>query len=260
MPFHFRKSVRLGGGARMNLSKSGVGFSFGIKGARVSMGPRGTYINVGAGGVHYRQKIGGGSGQFSPPPSPVEPSFAFQSGTPISNANANQLVDSTSAAVLERLNSTIKQPVYAWAFVLGGGVLGLALAFIHIIFFFTIFGFALYLAYLANELDKERRTYSLEYNLDEARRQRWIATNTAFNTLAKSQALWRITTLDHTYDWKRNAGATSLLNRVRATLAQQPAIYIASNLTPYCLQIGTQHLFFFPDRVYIYQNGIYGAV
>lgn len=260
MPFYFKKSVRLGGGARVNLSKSGVGFSFGTRGARISTGPRGTFVNMGMGGIHYRQKIGGASGQFAPAPSPVQPSFTFQTGTAIPNASADQLVDSTSAAVLERLNATIKQPTYAWAFAVSGGILGFLLAAIHPILFFVVFGFALYLTYLANQMDKERRTYSLEYNLDDASRQRWIANNTAFNALAQSQTLWRITTLDHTYDWKRNAGANSLINRVRAALTQQSATYIASNLTPYCLHIGTQYLFFFPDRIYVYQNGIYGAV
>ena len=42
MGFRFRKSLKLGGGFRLNLSKSGVGISGGVKGARVSIGPRGT--------------------------------------------------------------------------------------------------------------------------------------------------------------------------------------------------------------------------
>ena len=56
MGFSFRKSIRFGP-LRLNLSKSGVGLSAGVKGARVSRGPRGTYLNVGAGGVQYRKKL-----------------------------------------------------------------------------------------------------------------------------------------------------------------------------------------------------------
>ena len=41
MGFRFRKSINLGGGSRVNLSKRGVGFSVGTKGARYSVGPRG---------------------------------------------------------------------------------------------------------------------------------------------------------------------------------------------------------------------------
>ena len=41
MGFNFRKSIKLGKNFRINLSKSGVGFSAGVKGARVSVGPKG---------------------------------------------------------------------------------------------------------------------------------------------------------------------------------------------------------------------------
>lgn len=36
MGFRFRKSINLGGGVRVNLSKKGVGYSFGTKGVRVT--------------------------------------------------------------------------------------------------------------------------------------------------------------------------------------------------------------------------------
>lgn len=260
MPFYFRRSVRLGGGVRMNLSQSGVGFSFGTKGCRVSTGPRGTYINIGANGVYYRQKIGGGLGQGSQPSPNIPLSESYFAGNTIHSASAEQLVEVTSAATLERLNSCVRQPAYAWVFVTVGLFTAVISSSLSVIMFPVIGGFALYLAYLANIKDKERRTYQLEFNLDDAARQRWIALNKALSLLAQSQALWRVTALNHTYDWKRNAGATSLLNRVRATLTQQPAVSIASNLTPYCLNFGGQQLFFFPDRIYVHQNGAYGAV
>lgn len=36
MGLRFRKSINLGGGAKINLSKSGVGYSIGTKGARIT--------------------------------------------------------------------------------------------------------------------------------------------------------------------------------------------------------------------------------
>ena len=36
MGMRFRRSINLGGGAKVNLSKSGVGFSMGAKGARLT--------------------------------------------------------------------------------------------------------------------------------------------------------------------------------------------------------------------------------
>jgi hypothetical protein len=41
MAWNFRKSIKLGGGFRLNLSKKGPGISFSVKGARIGVGPRG---------------------------------------------------------------------------------------------------------------------------------------------------------------------------------------------------------------------------
>ena len=46
MGLTFRKSISLPGGFRINLSKSGVGASWGVKGLRVGTGPRGTRLNA----------------------------------------------------------------------------------------------------------------------------------------------------------------------------------------------------------------------
>src|SRR5688572_14155601 len=59
MGWSFRKSARFGP-FRLNFSKSGIGVSAGVRGARVSTGPRGTYVNVGTNGFYYRQKVGEG--------------------------------------------------------------------------------------------------------------------------------------------------------------------------------------------------------
>ncbi len=42
MGFRFRKSISLGKGVRINLSKSGIGYSFGVKGARITKTAKGT--------------------------------------------------------------------------------------------------------------------------------------------------------------------------------------------------------------------------
>ena|ERR1043166_2058096 len=56
MGFFIRKSIKVGP-VRLNLSKSGLGASAGIKGLRVSTGPRGTELNAGRKGIYYRQQL-----------------------------------------------------------------------------------------------------------------------------------------------------------------------------------------------------------
>src|SRR5437016_13428731 len=58
MGFYFRKSIKFGP-MRFNFSKSGIGISTGVKGARISTGPRGTYVHAGRNGFYYSQRIGG---------------------------------------------------------------------------------------------------------------------------------------------------------------------------------------------------------
>lgn len=61
MSFGFRKSIKIAPGVRMNLSKSGVGMSAGVKGARVGVNSKGTYNSwsipgTGVYGMNYHSK------------------------------------------------------------------------------------------------------------------------------------------------------------------------------------------------------------
>lgn len=56
MGLRFRKSINLGGGAKINLSKSGVGYSIGTKGARITKKASGgskTTLSVPGTGISY---------------------------------------------------------------------------------------------------------------------------------------------------------------------------------------------------------------
>ncbi|MFW6347527.1 MAG: DUF4236 domain-containing protein, partial [Cyclonatronaceae bacterium] len=57
MPFYVRKSLSFGP-IRFNLSKSGVGVSAGVTGARVGLNKQGAYFHGGRHGLYYREKLG----------------------------------------------------------------------------------------------------------------------------------------------------------------------------------------------------------
>lgn len=56
MGWYLKKSFPFGL-LRLNLSKSGLGASVGIKGLRVSAGPKGKQINAGREGLYYRASL-----------------------------------------------------------------------------------------------------------------------------------------------------------------------------------------------------------
>ena len=56
MGWYLRKSLNLGP-IRINLSKSGLGMSAGVRGLRVGTGPRGKYLHAGREGLYYRTSL-----------------------------------------------------------------------------------------------------------------------------------------------------------------------------------------------------------
>ena len=112
MAFYFRKSIGFGP-FRLNLSKSGIGASFGVRGARISAGPRGTYISVGRNGFYYRQKIDSPSSRRSSPLGGAEPFDVPAQGQRIDSADVGQLADSSSAELVKQINTCAARIRYA---------------------------------------------------------------------------------------------------------------------------------------------------
>lgn len=103
MGFSFRRSSSFGP-LRFNFSKSGIGASVGVKGARVTLTPKGrTYITVGAGGFSYRQNLNAGHRSL-----PVRPQLQPVQTTPvldeIKTADVEELRESSKSELVEDLN------------------------------------------------------------------------------------------------------------------------------------------------------------
>lgn len=60
MGIFFRKSIKLGKHTRLNISKSGIGISTGVKGARIGINSKGkTYVAGGKNGIYFRKQLSG---------------------------------------------------------------------------------------------------------------------------------------------------------------------------------------------------------
>ena len=87
MGFRFRKSINLGGGFRVNLSKSGVGYSWGTKGVRftkTAKGKRRTTLSIPGTGISYVTESNGT--QITAPRQPKN-TTNFPAPTPDNNEN-----------------------------------------------------------------------------------------------------------------------------------------------------------------------------
>lgn len=82
MAFGFRRSLRIAGPLRLNLSKSGLGLSLGVPGLHIGSGPRGSYLRAGlpGTGIYYRKSLNG------PKPAHTRAPTKKQQDTPWMNA------------------------------------------------------------------------------------------------------------------------------------------------------------------------------
>ena len=115
MGYFFRRSTSFGP-FRLNFSKSGIGASFGVPGARITMNPSGTtYITVGTHGIYYRETVAGGNGCSQdrlPSQPPLSP--ASEEPSEIHTASADNLVDSSSEELVRNLNERAEMFNPAW--------------------------------------------------------------------------------------------------------------------------------------------------
>jgi hypothetical protein len=83
---------------------------------------------------------------------------------------------------------------------------------------------------------------------------------TAFQQTMKCQAVWHVDAAATTSDWKRNAGVNNLERRssVRPMFSRPPKVQ--SNIDVPTLMAGRKALYFFPDRLLVYDSTGVGAV
>ena len=264
MGFYIRKGFNFGP-LRLNLSRSGLGASFGVKGARIGVGPRGSYVQMGRGGLYYRQTISPRRrGEFLPTSTrPSQPAPAFtEEVQQIASASAISLTDSSASDLLAELGR-IKNRIDRLPIVLALG----AVLFCGSIStgaewwaYSTTMIITAVLALWARHFDVLNGTAILNYYLDPDATQKFLNLQAPFRQLAACEMVWHIDATGHTSDWKRNAGVNTLLNRkeVRPSFSRPPKVQC--NLELPTLKAGKTTLYFFPDRLLIYDSSGIGAL
>jgi len=243
----------------------------GVRGARLTMRPRGTtYVTVGSHGFYYRETLSQRRGSSPPPAATVPEPVATPQSDEIVTADVSDLVDSSTEQLVQRLNERARQwnpatLIYgasAALFLWGGVLFGDA--------DLTKSGapFALMMAAVAllvvgiwvHKNNNEGRLTRLFYELDGAEAEHYNLVQQAVELLSKSQRIWRIEGEAATSDWKRNAGASSLVRRTAVTVTGDAPPRVRANVSTPCMSAGSTKLFFMPDVILCWQGGSFGAV
>jgi hypothetical protein len=134
MGFYFRKSTNLGP-IRLNFSKSGVGVSTGIKGARLVFSRKGTYVHLGRNGFYYRKNLSFSdtSNRENEPTQPSSVNLNYSNERIIETTNFNSLIDIDSQDFINELENKDKKIALSSIFLFLGSLL-----FLVFILFFTL--------------------------------------------------------------------------------------------------------------------------
>lgn len=271
MGLYLRKSVSVGP-FRFNLSKGGVGVSVGVRGLRVGAGPRGNYVHMGAGGIYYRATIPAGRskplqppaepGDFRPQTSPPIPAGTHGPMVDIDSADATQIVDSSSKALLDEMNAK-QQRARLWPWI-GGATAGLLLLALGndwnpwLSCAIAVTGAAGTVAVYFRDL--LQKSVVLMYELDPTMEQALQNLHTAADALTHAGGTWHVGSKADVHDSKYHAGAGSLISRKATRFDRAAPPFVNTNIQTVSVNVGSQTLHFFPDRVLIYdKNGVGGV-
>jgi hypothetical protein len=265
MGFYFRKSVGVGP-FRFNLSKSGVGVSSGFRGFRVGTGPRGNYVNIGVGGIYYRAALPSTSKPSPPgaagiPGNTIQPRVGADGLTEIDSGSVAAMTDSSSVELLAEIKAK-RRLRSRWPFVLIG------LIFLWFITAASLPAWAnavilvgcIVLVLWVAQLDRVRKTVVLLYELDGPIVEAYQGFHNGFDWLGSSQQVWHMEAAGRNVDWKRQAGADTIVRRrvIRPQKGAPPGL--TTNVEVPYLSAGRQTLCFLPDRLLVFEGRDVGAV
>jgi hypothetical protein len=175
------------------------------------------------------------------------------------SAPIEQLIANSTSEIAETLNITrrrwyfTKVILITLAIILGAGIVALAGTAGSISHPVVVLAIAIGCGtmFAVSLVIRHRLTTTLDYNLPDAEMGAFNKLSEAFKKLAQSKRLWRIPMQKEQRDWKRNAGASTMVERKSFALSVGNPPLIKSNLSFLCLPLGNKRLYFSPDSVLI---------
>jgi hypothetical protein len=218
MGFRFRRSINLGGGFKINLSKSGIGYSWGTKGYRISRTARGTTrrtYSIPGTGISYVDESGSrnrnrsqrrNQNRISQPSQRQIPQQSYNQAPvrAIESADISQFKEAEEGTISDALERTIRLnfigTILLW---------GLLLIPVNpILCLIPIVGLILIIAaHTAGRV-------TLDYSFDPEKEDEHTRRIDAWQLLAEGNKEWQVLTEQYNNNQKVNAGAGRSLKRV----------------------------------------------
>lgn len=248
MGFRYRKSINLGKGFRVNISKSGIGYSYGVKGARITKTANGRTrqtLSIPGTGISYVSE----SGSQKPTNNVKESTQKFSEA--VDNLNFENL---DSGIYDEAVKKAQK-----WNMI--SSLMFMLAILLFIVAFFNPFLFiAVAILFISSVvITQTLGRISVEYDLDDHAKQEYAKLCTNWKRAFESFGVWQISQTCITNNKKDNCGAKEAIKPVTIhhKLFNKIVPKINTNIEPLCIPIVNDkgkeagQVIVLPDRVII---------
>lgn len=246
MGFRFRKSINLGGGFKINISKSGIGYSWGVKGYRVTKTARGTNrktISIPGTGISYVEESGGGTQEYQRTNVLVdsnnynEQEFVNEMNSLISSENCDEIL-------LQARKSLKLSNIGAY-----GSIISLILSLFIPFFFLFFICFLILFIYV-----KLTGVINLDYEIDEETQKSIANKMLPMARVAECAKTWRVLSSNKVIDTKYLAGATNQLKRINCKTSKRAVFPFKSKSNAVSFITPQETIIFLPDKLYVIQG------
>jgi len=251
MGFRLRRSINLGGGFRINLSKTGIGYSWGVPGYRVTKTARGTTrttYSIPGTGISWVQETGGNSNRRSNNENGGNP----PAGGSLKNSAyslENASIDSLQTAEICNITSAIERTLLF-------NKLSTAMIFCTVLAICAVPLVILpILGIILKILVYKYGPVQLEYALDSEKQDEYYRRLGAWQILAEGDKEWQVTGEYSVSNTRTNAGAQTNINRAVCEIKLTTPFFIKTNVDTIQIKLHKEILLFLPDKVFIVRGG-----
>lgn len=247
MGWRYRKSINLGGGFRVNLSKSGIGYSWGVKGYRITKTADGRTrhtASIPGTGISYVEEHGKKRPEATSSAPQTDPLSEYSGVQRIVSAGA----DSLRSPEYDQLFSQIKRIRFLCPLLVILAILTIPTVVVSLA---CIIGFFILFA-------KGRCSIIYEFDDDEA--DRWDRVSSAWRSVAGSQSLQEITMTAQSKNTRRTAGIENAIDTVKMTAGSKLPWYLKTNIKPVVFNFKNQQVAIMPDRLLVFSKKEFGAL
>lgn len=249
MGLRYRKSINLGGGFRVNLSTKGIGYSWGVKGYRITKTADGRTrqtASIPGTGISYVEEHGPKRrSAVQPAPVPNNPLDDYSDIKTVKSADANILRSPeyeelfkiikrnriiTGVSVIVSILSASVSPILFWLCIL-----------LTCIFMFV-------------------SRSSIEYEFDDAEHQKWETLSAAWKAVASSKSLQEITMTAKAKNARVTAGIENAYDVAKMSAGGKLPWYLKTNIKPVVFTMKDKQFAIMPDRLLVFTKKELGAL